>query len=318
MLSFLTLAAELGGMGILINLFFDVSPQFFMLVGVAIVGVAAGVLSFEAIERVFGYGGLALLVYAVAAVDLQPDWSAVGHGFVPEAPSPWVYAYYAVGLIAAALMPYEIYFYSSGAVEEHWKRSDLTVNRLNAIIGYGLGGLLSVALMVVAAQVFLPAGVEPGTIGTVALAAQVPFGELGLVLAMIGIFFALGGAAIDTCFSGAYNIAQMFNWNWGKAEGIRRARKWHVTVLVLFLGGYGVVATGIDPVALTECAVVLSVIALPLTYWPILKAAGDRELMGANANGAFTRILGWTYFVVICALTVAAPVLLVVTNGGGG
>jgi Mn2+/Fe2+ NRAMP family transporter len=135
---------------------------------------------------------------------------------------------------------------------------------------------------------------------------------------MVGIFFALGGAAIDTCFSGAYNLAQMFGWSWGKEKGIRRARRWHITVAVLFLGGYCVVATGIDPVELTEYAVVLSVIALPLTYWPILKAAGDRELMGDKVNGTITRVLGWTYFALICALTVAAPVLLVITNGGGG
>ena len=109
----------------------------------------------------------------------------------------------------------------------------------------------------------------------------------------------------------------MFDWNWGRDEGIRRARKWHVTV-VLFLGGYGVIATGIDPVALTEYAVVLSVIALPLTYWPILKAAGDRELMGDKANGRLAHVVGWLYFGLICILTVAAPVLLVVTNGGGG
>jgi Mn2+/Fe2+ NRAMP family transporter len=285
---------------------------------VAVVTLAAILLPFEAIERIFGYGGLALLVYAVAAVDLHPDWSRVAHGFVPAAQSSSLYAYFAVGLVAAALMPYEIYFYSSGAIEEHWTRSDLTVNRLNAVIGYGLGGLLSVSLMVVAAQVLLPAGVDPGTLGTVALAAQVPYGELGLIVAMVGMLFALGGAAIDTCFSGAYNLAQLLGWRWGKDQGIRRARKWHITVLVLFLGGYGVVATGIDPVELTEYAVVLSVIALPLTYWPILRAAGDRELMGDKANGLLTRTLGWAYFGLICVLTVAAPVLLIATNGGGG
>ncbi len=317
-LSFLTLAAELGGMGILIDLAFDVSPAFFMLVGVMVLALAAGLLSFEAIERVFGYGGLALLVYVVAAVDLSPDWSRIGHGFVPDAPSSALYCYYAVGLIAAALMPYEIYFYSSGAVEEQWTRSDLTVNRLNAVIGYGLGGLLSVGLMVVAAQVCRPAGVAPGTLGTVALGAQVPFGEAGLLLAMIGMLFALGGAAIDTCFSGAYNLAQMFGWDWGRDQGIRRAPRWHITVLVLFLGGYMVSATGVDAVELTEYAVVLSVVALPLTYWPILKAAGDRELMGDHVNGSLARLVGWAYFGLICVLTVAAPVLLVITNGGGG
>jgi hypothetical protein len=52
--------------------------------------------------------------------------------------------------------------------------------------------------------------------------------------------------------------------------------------------------------------------------WPILKAAGDRELMGDKANGRLAHVVGWLYFGLICVLTVAAPVLLVVTNGGGG
>ena len=59
-----------------------------------------------------------------------------------------LYWYFVVGLIAAALMPYEIYFYSSGAVEEGWDESDLKVNKANAIVGFGLGGLISVALVV--------------------------------------------------------------------------------------------------------------------------------------------------------------------------
>ena len=40
--------------------------------------------------------------------------------------------------------------------------------------------------------------------------------------------------------------------------------------------------------------------------------------MGEHANGVLARTLGWGYFGVICVLTVAAPVLLIATNGGGG
>jgi Mn2+/Fe2+ NRAMP family transporter len=60
------------------------------------------------------------------------------------------------------------------------------------------------------------------------------------------------------------------------------------------------------------------VVALPLTYLPILLDAGDREVMGEHVNGALARILGWAYFALICVLTVAAPILLLATNGGGG
>jgi Mn2+/Fe2+ NRAMP family transporter len=317
-LCFLTLAAELGGVGIVLTLFFDGPEQTFMLIGVLVLLAASWFMSFDLIERVFGYGGLALLVFVVAALDAHPDWHAVRQGFTPEAQDAAIYWYFVVGLIAAAFMPYEIYFYSSGAKEEGWDEQDLGVNRANAFIGYGLGGLLSVALLITAAQVFNPIGVDPAHLGTVALGAQAQLGETGLLLAMVGILFAVGGAAIDTCFSGAYNLAQFRGWKWGKREGHRGAPRWTITWIALFLGGYGVIATGIDPVELTEYAVVLSVLALPLTYLPILLVARDRRLMGDHANGLFANVVGWFYFGVICVLTVAAPVLLVMTNAGGG
>ena len=43
--------------------------------------------------------------------------------------------------------------------------------------------------------------------------------------------------------------------------------------------------TGYDPVKLTEYSVIFSVVALPLTYLPILLVANDRSYMGTNVNG---------------------------------
>ena len=47
-----------------------------------------------------------------------------------------------------------------------------------------------------------------------------------------------------------------------------------------------VVLTGIDPVLLTEYSVIFSVVALPLTYIPILLVANDAAYMGEYATGA--------------------------------
>jgi len=111
----------------------------------AVVGlaVASWVLPFEWIERVFGYLGLCLLVFAVAAIKLHPDWGRVAHGFVPGSHvggSLSVYLYFVVGLLGAAMTPYEVYFYSSGAVEDGWGLKELGLNKVTAMIGYGLGG----------------------------------------------------------------------------------------------------------------------------------------------------------------------------------
>ena len=45
------------------------------------------------------------------------------------------------------MTPYEVYFYSSGGVEEQWTPKNLGTNRANALIGFSLGGFLSFALM---------------------------------------------------------------------------------------------------------------------------------------------------------------------------
>jgi len=46
---------------------------------------------------------------------------------VPSWHSSALYAYFVVGVIGAALVPYEVYFYSSGAIEDRWSVQDLNL-----------------------------------------------------------------------------------------------------------------------------------------------------------------------------------------------
>jgi len=316
-LTVLTLAAELGGLGFILNYFFDVSVSFFVLVALIAVAAAIYFFPFGGIERLFGYLGLALLVYIAATIKLDPDWGEIGRGFVPEGHSAAIYWYFVVGLIAAALMPYEIYFYSSGGVEEGWDERDMNVNKANSFIGFGLGGLISVAILVASAQVLKPAGISPDSVGAVALVAEVPYGETGLILAFVGILFAVGGATIDTAFSAAYNLAQHQGWRWGKRFRLLDEPRFTLSLAGFLLIGFAIAQTGVDPITLTEYAVIFSIPVLPLTYLPILLVGNDPDVMGRHVNGPVTRTLGWAYFGLICVLAVAAPVLFVWTNGGG-
>src|SRR5438874_4745286 len=166
-INILTVAAEVGGIALILQLYFaDIPFRLLLLIAATVIILVVWVLPFEGIERVFGYGGLCLLVYVVAAVHLHPDWGDVASGFIPHwqtGENTLIYWYFAVGVIAAALVPYEVYFYSSGAVEEGWDESegDLAVNRVNALFGFALGGVFSVALIVVAAILFQPLQVSP-------------------------------------------------------------------------------------------------------------------------------------------------------------
>jgi manganese transport protein len=314
----LTLAAELGGLAIVLELLFDAPFSMFVVAAAVVLVIVVALLPFGGIERIFGYGGLLLLVIVAVAVDQGPQWGDVAKGFVPSFSGSLLYFYFVVGVFAAALMPYEVHFYSSGAIEEGWEESDLRENRLNAIVGYGLGGILACALVVISGYLFHPLGVEPNNLGTVALPAQGAFAETGLLMALGGMLFCVGGAAVDSSFSASYNLAQFLGWEWGRSRGPRNAPRFTASWLLFLLGAVLIVESGINPVEITEYAVVFSVVALPLTYLPILLVAGDRTLMGEHANGRFSAALGWIYFVLIVILALAAVPLLLATNGGGG
>src|SRR4051812_35884418 len=314
----MTLTAEIGGVAICLQLLSGLPYRWLILIAGIGLAVVVWVTSFEWIERIFGYGGLCLLVFAVAAVKLHPTWSAVGHGFLPhvQTQSPLLYAYFAVGLLGAAMTPYEVYFYSSGGVEEQWGPKDLGLNKANAIIGYGLGGFLSFALMIVGGSLFLDKGIEPEFLGSIALGAEVPLGQIGLLLALVGILFAVGGAAIDTLFSGAYNLAQFLGWEWGRYRHPSGAPRFTLTWVVLLVLGLGAAMTGVDPVQLTEYAVIFSAVALPLTYIPILLVANDRTYMREFVNGRVANAFGLLYLVIIMIISLTAVPLLILTNVG--
>jgi manganese transport protein len=316
----MTLAAEVGGVAICLRLLSGLPYRWLILAAIVGLGIVVWVISFDWIERIFGYGGLCLLVFAVAAVKLHPDWAAVAHGYVPHlnTEDTPLYLFFAVGLLGAAMTPYEVYFYSSGAVEEGWKAKDLGLNRANAIIGYSLGGFLSFALMITGGALFLEQGVQPDFLGSIALGAEVPIGEIGLLLALIGILFAVGGASIDTLFAGAYNLAQFFGWEWGRYRHASGAPRFTLTWMVLLGLALAIVMTGVDPVQLTEYAVIFSVVALPLTYLPILLVANDRAYMGKYVNGRLSNVLGIAYLVVILAISLTAIPLMIITNVGQG
>jgi manganese transport protein len=311
----ITLSAELGGLGLVLHYVLGWNEGFFTLVGLALLVAASLLLKFEAIERLFGYLGLGLVVYVVAVLHHGPDWSAIGAGFVPSG-GPAQYWYFVVGMIAAGMMPYEIYFYSSGAIEDGWTEQDHSVNRLNSGIGFPLGGLVAAALTVVAAQQLLPLQLSPQSLGTTLQEALVELGPVGFYAAVIGAFFAIGGATIDSAFSCAYSLAQHQQWPWGKKNGLRHAHRWTFTLLAAFAAGYAIVQTRVDPVDLTEYAVIASAVAMPLSLWPIVRVSQSRALMGSHRSGPLSRPLSWIYFGVVCLIAVAGPVLLVTTHMG--
>jgi Mn2+/Fe2+ NRAMP family transporter len=182
----------------------------------------------------------------------------------------------------------------------------------------GLGSLLAISILASSAQLFGPANVSPEIPGTAALEAAIPFGKWGLIIALLGMLFAVAGAAVETCMANAYSIAQFFGWIWGRHKKPWEAPRFTITWIVLFLAALAIVLTGIDVMTLVEFAVLFSILVLPLTYLPLLLLSSDRGYMRQHANGPVAKSLGWFYFAVISVAAVAALPLYFLTSGGNG
>jgi len=320
----ITCAAEVGGVALILN-YLTGAPYILMAVLLTLVMIASiWFLPFEWIERVYGLLGLFMLIFLAALVAIHPPWGKLAGGFVPHMPSGLstkemlTFAYFAVAIVSAVMFPYEVYFYSSGGIEEGWGPKDLMTNRVTAIAGMGLGSLLAIAILSNSAQLFGPTNVDPEIPGTAALQAAIPFGKWGLILALLGMLFAVAGAAVETCMANAYSIAQFFGWIWGRHKEPWEAPRFTLTWITLFLLALAIVLTGVDVMMLVEFAVLFSILVLPLTYLPLLLLAGDKAYMGKHVNGPLAKGLGWLYFAVITLAAVAALPLFFLTSGGNG
>jgi len=318
--TFLTLTAEIGGVALALQL----ASSVHYLLWVPVVGVLIWVVlwrvRFAVLENAFGLAGLALIVFAVAVWQLGPDWGALvaeaSRPAVPASEESTTYWYYAVALFGAAMTPYEVFFFSSGGVEEKWGAESLRTMRANVFIGFPLGGLLSVAIAISAAVLLRPEGIEVGSLSQVALPVVAALGKVGLVLVLVGFFAATFGAACETGLSVGYSVAQYFGWQWGKFVEPLRAARFHTVVLLSCIAGIGILLTTVDPILVTEYSVVFSALALPLTYLPILVVANDRTYMGRHVNGRVANVLGSVYLVVVVAASLAALPLMILTGAG--
>ena len=179
--TFLTFIAEIGGVALSLEIATSVNELLWVPVVAVALWAVLWRVKFDVLENVFGLLGLALVVFAIALWKLNPDWGTLWEQVTTPRPTGqegWPqYLYYAVALFGAAMTPYEVFFFSSGGVEEGWTAKSLRTMRANVFVGFPLGGLLSLSIAAVAAVVFLPVQVQVGALAQVVLPVAVALGK---------------------------------------------------------------------------------------------------------------------------------------------
>jgi Mn2+/Fe2+ NRAMP family transporter len=182
------------------------------------------------------------------------------------------------------ISPYLLFFYSSGAIEDHWGEDEIGVNRAVATVGMSFGCILAIAVMVVAAMVLQPAGIEPDRFEQLALLLTGPVGRWGFYLFAATLLISCLGAALELSLATAYSFAQGLGWNWGESVHPRDAARFSLTYSIMIAVASLLMVLGIDPLKLTLFSMALTSLTLPVVTFPFLILMNDGDYVGEYGN----------------------------------
>lgn len=316
----LTLLVEIAGMSLVL----EIATRFSYLLWFPIIGILLGVVlwrtSFDLLENGSAVLGLTMLVAVAAMIALHPPWGTVGRAVIhPPAEtigSLPVYLFAAIGLLGGYMTPYQFFFYSSGAIEEEWTGKDLVINRATSIVGSIFGGIVAFALIVVAAAVLFPKGMNVVTLSDAGQPVRESFGIAGFAIFLFGTFAVSLGAGIETALSGAYAVCQYFGWDWGKKGKPRQAPLFSLTYIVMLIAAVIIALTGVDPIKITVISLAAAAASLPFTFAPLLIVANDRDFVGDQVNTRAINVAALLMLGLLLLVTIATVPLLILTGGG--
>ena len=287
LVAFMVLVAELGGIGLSLQLLTGIGFQWWAIPVSFAVWLVMWKGTFGIIENGVSLLGLVTISFVVAALKLHPDWHGVARGLLPglEGDQRAKYGFIAVSILGASISPYLMYFYSSGAIEDKWDVTYIPINRVIAILGMSFGGLLSMAVLVAAALAIGPTGVDITKFEQVALLMTTALPRWGLYLFATSMLIACLGAALEISLAISYFFAQGFGWNWSENVTPSKDARFCLTYTIIILLAAVPLLLHVDPIKVTMISMALTAATLPLAIVPFLFLMNDPIYLGEHRNG---------------------------------
>jgi Mn2+/Fe2+ NRAMP family transporter len=312
------LAADLGGIAIAISLLTGL--DWHRLLPLAALGVFLMIwrAPFAVIENGPALLGLVTLSFWVGIVALGgPQPQTVRTLWQPEVPPGELanYLFLAAAILGAVISPYLLYFYSSGAREEHWSRRSLGVNRVTAIVGMGFGSTTAIALIVLSAMVLGPLHIQGTSLAEIGLGMSAALGSIGSTLFAVALLATATGAALEVSLSIGYNVAQGYGWEWGEEKRPAEAPRFNLVMIAYLLGAFAISLIGIDPLQLALFGAAFTALVLPISLAPLLVVMNDKDYLGKDRNGMLTNVATIGILVIAFLVAIVSIPLLILSGG---
>ena len=221
-------------------------------------------------------------VFITAALWAKPDWSAVLQGmFIPHLPNGT--ALTVVGLIGTTVVPYNLFLHASTVQGKFSGPDALKDARWDTALSIGLGGMITLAIMICASAVVHSQGQSISSPAELTGQLVPVMGDWARGALMIGFLAAGLSSAITAPLAAGLTAKELF-------PRIKNVAI-YVAVIILCIGLY-FASSGRKPLDVILFAQVANGLLLPIIAGFLLWIMNDHGIMGKDVNKTVRNILG--------------------------
>ncbi|KAB7530856.1 divalent metal cation transporter [Flagellimonas olearia] len=240
--------------------------------------------NYKILERIFvGLVALMGVCFVICALLTQPSILDILQGmFVPRLPEGSLLT--VIALVGTTVVPYNLFLHAS-LVKEKWKSdNDLKAVKWDTAISIGLGGLVSLAILVTASAAPID---DVNNVLDMAKGLEPLFGKMAIYLMAVGLLAAGITSAITAALAAAFVVSSCFGWS----GGMRDKRFKMVWSFVLFCGVF-FLSFDIQLIQVIQFAQMANGMLLPIMAILLLWIVNRKSVMGLYKNTWIQNIIG--------------------------
>ncbi len=247
------------------------------------------------------------VIFLITAIASKPDWLAVLKGIfgfqVPKQDKAWMTI---AALMGTTVVPYNIYLHASSAAKK-WSGEDdvkeeLANSRLDSILSIGLGGVISMAIIICAGATINGTDVAISNGGDMAKSLEPLLGSWATIIFGIGLFAAGISSAITAPLAAAFASTGILGWN----EDLKDKKFKVFWIIVIAFGLFASIFLGKSPTEIILFAQAANAFLLPVTGILLLLVANDKKIMKEYNNK--------TIFNIFAVLVIALFIFIAARN----
>ncbi|MDA9669601.1 Nramp family divalent metal transporter [Flavobacteriaceae bacterium] len=271
-----------------------------------IIGLLAGALlwigKYRIIERcLIGLVIIMSIAFLFTAIATRPSLLSVLSGLLSfKAPAGSLLTI--IGLVGTTIVPYNLFLHAE-LVKEKWNdKGDLKFALKDLIIALGLGGLISLSIVITASSIN---ATDINTVGDLALGLESVFGTFSRQFLAIGLFAAGITSTITAPLAAAYVVCGCF----GVSTNLQ-SNYFKFIWLSIILFGVFFSATGLKLITIIQFAQITNGVLLPIMVGLLLWMMNKSSLLGNFKNNNLQNAIGFIIIVVSLFLSLRTLFLI--------